>query len=62
VISLFNDPHDCQHQIVNLEMAALGLPPNNSLDAGGVSGLLIYNLSVAQSSAAASTQTLCAKC
>jgi hypothetical protein len=35
VISLFNDPHDCQHQIVNLEMAALGLPPNKSLDASG---------------------------
>ena len=35
MISLFNDPHDCQHQIVNLEMAAVGLPPNNSLDRGG---------------------------
>ena len=31
---------------------------NNSLDASGVSGLLIHNLSVAQSSAAASTQPL----
>jgi hypothetical protein len=31
---------------------------NKSLDASGVSGLLIHNLSVAQSSAAASTQTL----
>src|SRR5438094_831781 len=29
---------------------------NNSLDASGVSGLLIHNLSAAQSSAAASTQ------
>ena len=32
---------------------------NKSLDASGVSGLLIHNLSVAQSSAAASTQPLC---
>jgi hypothetical protein len=34
-------------------------PDNKSLDASGISGLLIDNLSVTQLSPAASTQTLC---
>ena len=40
------------------QLLTLRLPPNKSLDASGFSVLVIDNLSVAQSSAAASTQPL----
>jgi TonB family protein len=58
--SVYYPPYKIEARAMKVIPVTTRRKPNKSLDASGVSGLLIHDLSVAQSSAAASTQPLCA--